>query len=89
MIAMVLPQKDSYTLEELFKNLPISFRELGRRSKVNKKTIDRVMYRKAKPRRSTINRLLGVFSEVYERPLTWDNVTGMDIEEEEEKPEHE
>ena len=84
---MVLPDKDRYTLDELFNNLPISLRELSRRSGVNKVTINSIANKKRIPHKSTINRLLPTMSEVYGKNLTWENLAGMDIEEE--KPEHE
>ena len=76
MISMVLPDKDKYTLVELLNNLPISLRELGRRSEVNKVTIYGIMRKGRIPHSSTVNKLLGAMSapDVYGRPLSWDNV---------------
>ena len=69
-----MEEKRNYTLQELFNNLPISLAELARRSAVNEVTIARIRDGKTTPMRSTANRLLRVFSEVYERALTLENV---------------
>lgn len=69
-----MEEKHNYTLQELFNNLPISLAELARRSTVNEVTIARIRDGKTTPMRSTANRLLRVFSDVYEKPLTLDNV---------------
>ncbi len=69
-----MQEKSSYTLRELFTNLPISLAELSRRSQVNEVTIARIRDGESIALRSTANKLLRVFSEVYGRPLTLDNV---------------
>ena len=69
-----MEEKRNYTLQELFNNLPISLAELARRSTVNEVTIARIRDGKTTPMRSTANRLLRVFSEVYARALTLENV---------------
>jgi hypothetical protein len=52
----------------------ISIAELSRRSKVNEVTIARIRDGESIALRSTANKLLKVFSEVYGRTLTLDNV---------------
>ena len=84
LIDMVLPERQKYTLDELFQYLPISMSKLGEISGLSKKTLERAAYKKAVARRSTLNRLLTAFSEVYGRPFTWDNVTGIAQEQESE-----
>ena len=69
-----MEEKSNYTLQELFNSLPISLAELARRSSVNEVTIARIRDGKSTPMRSTANRLLRVFSEVYARALTLENV---------------
>lgn len=76
-----MQEKPSYALRELFANLPIPIKQLGERAKVNEVTVARI--RDGKPaRRSTINRLLLAMSkpDVYDRPLSLDNVTGVTIQ---------
>ena len=69
-----MEEKSRYTLHELFNNLPIAIAELARRSKVNEVTIARIRDGESVALRSTANKLLRVFSEVYGRTLTLDNV---------------
>ncbi len=69
-----MEEKSRYTLRDLFNNLPISLAELARRSRVNEVTIARIRDGESVALRSTANRLLPVFSEVYGRTLTLDNV---------------
>jgi predicted transcriptional regulator len=69
-----MEEKSKYTLQELFHHLPIPLAELARRSHVNEVTVARIRDGESIPRRSTANRLLLVFSQVYGRPLTLDNV---------------
>jgi predicted transcriptional regulator len=69
-----MEEKTRYTLRELFNYLPISLAELSRRSRVNEVTIARIRDGESVAQRSTANRLLLVFSEVYGRKLTLDNV---------------
>src|SRR6266571_1933579 len=70
----LIEEKSKYSLQELFNSLPITIAELARRSKVNEVTIARIRDRESIALRSTANKLLRVFSEVYGRPLTLDNV---------------
>ena len=69
-----MQEKSMYTRRELFTNLPISLAELSRRSQVNEVTIARIRDGESMALRSTANKLLRVFSEVYGRTLTLDNV---------------
>jgi predicted transcriptional regulator len=69
-----MEEKSRYTLRDLFNNLPISLAELARRSRVNEVTIARIRDGESVALRSTANRLLPVFSAVYGRTLTLDNV---------------
>ena len=69
-----MQEKSNYTLRELFNNLPISLAELSRRSQVNEVTIARIRDGESIALRSTANKLLRVFSEVYGRTFTLDNV---------------
>jgi predicted transcriptional regulator len=69
-----MEEKSRYTLRDLFNNLPISLAELARRSRVNEVTIARIRDGESLALRSTANRLLQAFSEVYGRTLTLDNV---------------
>lgn len=71
--------KKEYTLEELFKRLPISISELARKSKISEVTAAGIRDGKT-ARLHTINKLLATFSEVYGiEQLTIDNVTGLHI----------
>jgi predicted transcriptional regulator len=69
-----MQEKSMYTLRELFTNLPISLAELSRRSQVNEVTIARIRDGESIALRSTANKLLRVFSVVYGRTFTLDNV---------------
>ena len=73
-----MENKDTYTLQELFENLPISISELARQSKLNEVTLARIRNGHA-GRRDSVNRLLATLSKVYERPLSLRNVTGIQI----------
>jgi predicted transcriptional regulator len=74
-----MEQKDSYTLRELFDNLPIPIAELARQSRVNEVTLARIRDGRI-ARRDTANRLLATLSRVYDRPLTLRNVTGINVQ---------
>jgi hypothetical protein len=71
-----MEQKDTYTLEELYDNLPIALSELGRRSGINEVTLARIRDGYF-ARRSTVVRLLGAFSKVHGVKLTLENVSGI------------
>lgn len=76
-----MQEKSSYTLRELFDNLPISLRKLGAMASINEVTLARI--RDGQPaRRSTLNRLLREMGkpDIYDRPLSLTNVTGVTIQ---------
>ena len=74
-----MQRKEKYTLEELYDKLPIPLTELSKRSGKSHGTLTRI--RDGEPaRKSTINRLLMVFSEIYGLELSTDNVTGFTLE---------
>ena len=76
---MVLEEKTSYTVQDLFGDLDISLLELSRVSNISEVTIARI--RDGKPtRRATANKLLNVFSEIYKRPFNLRNVTGITLQ---------
>ena len=73
-----MEDKETYTLQELFEDLPISLIDLGKKAGINEVTIARI--RDGKPtRRSTANRLLLAFSSVYGKTLNVRNVTGINL----------
>jgi hypothetical protein len=71
-----MEQKDMYTLDELFDNLPIALSELGRRSGINEVTLARIRDGNF-ARRSTIVNLLDALSKVHNVKLTLNNVSGL------------
>ena len=74
-----MQQKDRYTLEELFEDLPCTLVALGDKSGLSEVTVARI--RDGKPaRRSTVNSLLCAFSEIYNIPLSLHNVTGITVQ---------
>jgi predicted transcriptional regulator len=74
-----MEEKDIYTLQELYDELPCSLVELGDRAGLNEVTIARI--RDGKPvRRSSVNRLMLAFSEIYKRTLSLRNVTGINVQ---------
>ncbi len=76
----MLEEKDTYSIEELFENLDISIRELGKVSEINEVTLARI--RDGKPtHRSTANKLLKKFSEIYDRPFYLRKITGINFRE--------
>jgi predicted transcriptional regulator len=75
----MLEQKDRYTLAELYEELPCTLVELGNRGGISEVTVARM--RDGKPvRRSTINRLLKAFSEIYGVNLSTRNVSGINVQ---------
>jgi len=75
----MLEQKEKYTLQELYEELPCTLVELGQKSGLNEVTIARV--RDGKPtRRSTVNRLLKALSEIYGVNLSVRNVQGINVQ---------
>jgi predicted transcriptional regulator len=74
-----MEDKDTYTIQELYEDLPMTLTDLGEQADLNEVTLARI--RDGKPaRRSTINRLLRTFSEIYGRPLSLRNVTGINVQ---------
>jgi transcriptional regulator with XRE-family HTH domain len=74
-----MEELSTYTLQELFEDLPISIAELARRSNINEVTLARIRDGKA-TRRPTANRLLLELSKAYDRMLTLRNVTGIKVQ---------
>lgn len=68
-----------HTLRDLFDNLEITLTELSRRSGISDVTLISIRNGKS-ARRSTINTLLRVFSEIYGMKLTLKNVEGIIIQ---------
>lgn len=74
-----MQEQNTYTIQELFDDLPLSIRQLAEEVKVNEVTLARI--RDGKPtRRSTANRLLMYMSKLYEKPLSLRNVTGINVQ---------
>ena len=73
-----MAEQEEYTIEDLFKRLPISISELARRSKVSEVTAAGIRDGRT-ARIHTINRLLATFSELYCVTFTVDNVKGLHI----------
>jgi len=74
-----MQEQNTYTIQELFDDLPLSIRQLAEEVKVNEVTLARI--RDGKPtRRSTANRLLMYMSDIYKRPLSLRNVTGINVQ---------
>jgi hypothetical protein len=73
-----MQKKETYTLQELFERLPISISRLAKDSDINEVTLARIRDG-ARTRRDTVNKLLLTMSKVYERDLSLDNVTGINV----------
>jgi hypothetical protein len=71
-----MKQKDMYTLNELCDNLDIPVSDFCKRANITEGTLTRIR-RGYSARRSTINKMLKIFSQVYDRELSLDNVTGL------------
>lgn len=69
---------EKYTLRELFDRLKIPIAELGRRAGISEVTAAKIRDGQS-ARRSSINSLLEVFSQLYGVELTINNVTGIVI----------
>lgn len=74
-----MPETHEVTpLQLLFDDLPLSLLELGRKIGINEVTIARI--RDGKPtRRSTANKLLIAFSEIYGMQYNLRNVSGINV----------
>ena len=75
-----MKQKEKYTLEELYDNLEITLTELSKQSGFSHGTLTRIRD-KVPARRSTVNKLLRVFSQIYGVELSISNVEGIALEE--------
>jgi predicted transcriptional regulator len=73
-----MAERKEYTIQDLFRRLPISISELARRSKISEVTAAGIRDGKT-ARLHTINKLLATFSELYGVELTVDNVTGLHV----------
>ena len=73
-----MENKDTYTLQWLFDNLPITLVQLSKDTGINEVTLARIRDGK-KGRRDTVNKLLRALSKVYDRDLSIANVTGINI----------
>lgn len=74
-----MEEKETYTIEELFEELPCTIVDLSNRAGINEVTAARL--RDGKPtRRSTVNSVLLVLSEIYKRPLNLKNVSGINVQ---------
>ena len=74
-----MEDRDTYTLQELFENLPISISKLAKESGINEVTLARIRDGYV-ARRDTANKLLLALSRVYNRTLTLRNVTGVNVQ---------
>jgi transcriptional regulator with XRE-family HTH domain len=74
-----MKQKDQYTFEELCTDLTISVSEFCRRAGVTEGTLARLR-QGFSARRVTANKLLNAFSQFYGLELSFDNVTGLKLE---------
>jgi predicted transcriptional regulator len=81
---MLLEDKDTYSIQELFDLLPIPIAELARQSGINEVTLARIRDGRA-TRLSTRNKLLMALSRVYEKQFTPRNVTGIHVHGQEER----
>ncbi len=71
--------QSTYTIQELYEELPITLVELSNRADLNEVTVARI--RDGKPtRRTSVNRLLRVLSEVYGKNLSLKNVSGINVQ---------
>lgn len=73
-----MSEEKTYTIKELFEDLPMSIRHLAGEVSINEVTLARI--RDGKPtRRPTANKLLLFFSNLYGQKYTLRNVTGINI----------
>jgi predicted transcriptional regulator len=73
-----MQHKETYTLLELFERLPISISQMAKESGINEVTLARIRDGE-RTRRDTVNKLLIAMSRVYDRDLSLDNVTGVNV----------
>jgi predicted transcriptional regulator len=74
-----MEDKQIYDIKELFELLPIPIAELARQSGINEVTLARMRDGRA-TRRDTVNKLMIALSQVYGRPLSIRNVTGLNVQ---------
>jgi hypothetical protein len=79
MISTILPSKKTYTIAELFDNLPMSQTEFSKRADVARTTIDALIHKRRPMQRQTVNKILNQMSQVYGRTLNLSNVTGIQL----------
>lgn len=72
-------EKSTVSIQELYDDLPITLIELGERADLNEVTVARIRDGKS-TRRTSVNKLLRVLSDVYGRPLSLRNVTGINVQ---------
>jgi hypothetical protein len=75
-----MQEKDIYTLEELYDNLRISLSKLGKMADINEGTLIRIRKGQYSVRKTTINKLLDAFSEIYGIDFSTKKVTGFTLE---------
>jgi hypothetical protein len=68
-----------HTIQELLRDLPYSYAELARRSKVTEKTLIRLREGE-KVRRLSAVKVLKALSEIYGQKLTLANVEGINLD---------
>lgn len=73
-----MEDKATYDIHELFEFLPIPIAELARQSGINEVTLARMRDGRS-TRRDTVNKLLNTLTQVYGRPLSIRNVTGLNM----------
>jgi hypothetical protein len=74
-----MQEQETYTIQELFEDLPLSIRQLAEEVHINEVTLARIRDGKT-TRRATANKLLVFLSKLYERPLSLRNVTGINVQ---------
>ncbi len=72
-------EKSTVSIQELYDDLPITLIELGERADLNEVTVARIRDGKS-TRRTSVNKLLRVLSDVYGRPLSLRNVSGINVQ---------
>lgn len=78
-IRSVLPDQEIYSIDELFDFLTCSLVDLASLAKIHIKTLRKIQYSE-RARRDIILKLLQAFSEVYGKPLSLRNVTGINVQ---------
>ncbi len=72
-------EKSTTSIQELYDDLPITLIELGERADLNEVTVARIRDGKS-TRRTSVNKLLRVLSDVYGRPFSLRNVSGINVQ---------